>query len=173
MFFQASAHRDWPQQVEEATVATFVDVSASQLDSAAVLRLIRHHTEHRGAESIFFKVDKPTFDAFADARPHVVEVSPEEASTINAFLGASCSTSDYTLDREIACAGCGRRLTFYDVFETGRGKHGDDHLRRFMAGGDYHIQALPKDFVLDVTCSNCGAVNHVTDCPSYESRNGY
>jgi hypothetical protein len=137
----------------------YADLSPSGLLPAAVLRLVQQHADNRPPENILFKVNREVFDLFIKELPKPVAVSQEEANKINLFLGAKATADDFTVTDRKYCTNCGRNFTFYDLFETGRKRHGDAFVRRFLAGGECHIQVAAKTQTIEADCTNCGTRN--------------
>jgi len=137
----------------------YADLSPSGLLPAAVLRLVREHADSRPPENILFKVNKEVFDLYIRELPELVSVSQEEATKINMFLGTAATANSFTVTDRKYCSNCGRTLTFYDLFETGRKRHGDAFVRRFLAGGEHHIQVAARNQTIEADCTNCGTLN--------------
>lgn len=144
-----------------------VDVSAKELRPDAVLKLINEHVKDRGHENILFKVSRETYDLVVKQKPAAVSVSKEEAAKINAFVKKTAEPDEYTLDKKFSCSKCGRELNFFDVFESGRKRHGDDYTRRFLGGDDFYVQVLKEDHELETECTQCGTLNMLGPCASY------
>lgn len=136
-----------------------VDVSAPALNPSSVLKFIQDHTRDRPPQNILFKVPKLVFDQFMADVSKAVTVSTEEAARISDFLGVPASPNGFTVTHETYCSNCARRLNFYDLFETGRKRHGDDFMRHFLAGGEFHIQLAAKGEAVEAECTNCGELN--------------
>jgi ribosomal protein S27E len=144
-------------------MALHVDISARELDPSAVLEFIRRHTVERPSQNLLFKVNEETFRLHQQELVDVVAVSPEEAAELNAELGLSASPADYLISgQEWRCSNCGRYLTFYDVFQSGKPKHDNDFFRVFLATEAYHVQVARENSQLDVNCTNCGTINKLT-----------
>ena len=137
----------------------YADLSPAGLLPSAVLRFVQEHAASRPQENILFKVNRPVFELFLGALPKSVMVSQDEANKIGAFLGAPVSVDGFTLTKAAYCSNCTRALTFYDFFETGRKRHGDGFMMRFLAGGEHHIQVAGKNENIEVDCTNCGTLN--------------
>lgn len=152
-----------------------VDLTAPGLDTDAVLRFITAHTQNRPASNILFKVSESAFERYRrEHRVDLVSVTPEQAAEINQFLGYSLSVDEYAMGAKIPCENCGYILTFYDVFRSGRERHGDDFLRRILAGDAYHLQVAGVGQGIDIDCSRCGTVNRLRaddDRHTYHSSN--
>jgi len=143
-------------------VVVHVDLSSPELDSTAVLQLIKEHGHKRPAANILFKVSQRTFNLYQQSVPEkVVTVSEAEAEEMNKFLDRSWQVSDYVVGERVPCSNCGRVLNFYDVFQSGRKQHGDDYLRQILGGEEYHLHVAKKDQTLDVECTACGALNNI------------
>jgi hypothetical protein len=136
-----------------------IDVSADALNPSSVLEFIREHSRNRPGQNILFKVSRSVFDQFMADIPKAVAVSTKEAARISDFLGVPASSDGFTVTHETYCSNCKRRLNFYDLFETGRKRHGDDFMRHFLAGGEFHIQLAAENEAIEVQCTNCGEVN--------------
>jgi hypothetical protein len=152
-----------------------VDLSVPGLAPDAVVALIKAHAEHRPPENILFKVSQSAFEQYRrEHRVDLVSVTQAQADEINEFLGRSLPVDEYAMGARIPCENCGYVLTFYDVFRSGRGRHGDEFLRRMLAGGEYHLQVAGVGQAIEVECSNCRTVNHLRaddDRHTYHSDN--
>ena len=136
-----------------------VDVSSPVLNPSSVLAFIREHARNRPSQNVLFKVQRSVFEEFLADIPKAVMVSTDEAKRISEFLRVPASREGFTVTHETYCSECRRQLNFYDLFETGRKRHGDDFMRRFLAGGDFHIQLAAKNEAVEAECTNCGRLN--------------
>jgi hypothetical protein len=138
-------------------MARHVDLSAPELHPAAVLRFIREHTDERPPMNVLFKVSEETFREYRpDGFEYAILVSEEEAAEMNEFLQQSWLPEDYRMDTRIECPRCGRLLNFYDVYQTGRKRHGDTFIKETLAGGNYHVQVADANEVIEIDCTACG-----------------
>jgi hypothetical protein len=138
-----------------------VDLSPSRLIPSAVLRFVKEHAASRPPENMLFRVNREVFELYTKDLPKTITVSQEEADKIGEFLGTTVSADNFTLTGRENCSYCGRTLTFYDFFETGRKRHGDAFMRRFLGGGEYHIQVAGENGQIEVDCANCGTLNRM------------
>ncbi len=137
-----------------------VHVDLSRLIPAAAQSLVEAHVAKPQAEDLLFKVSKPVFRSCLRRRPkNAVKVSAEELQELNAFLGKSRKAGDYAVWKKVACSNCGKVLTFFDLFQSGRSKHGDDYVRKYLGGSEQHIHVLKRGGKMDITCSRCSATN--------------
>jgi len=117
------------------------------------------------------KSTKKVFRACLRGRPkNAVTVSAKELQELNAFLGKTRRATDYAVWKRIKCTECQKLLTFYDLFQSGRKVHGDDYVKRFLGGDDFHIHIQKRNGKMEVTCAACSAVNLVLsgyDGPEY------
>lgn len=150
-------------------MSIYVDLSAKELRPSSVVDLIEDHAANPGAQQILFKVSAEVQQHFRAARPEGIPVSKEEADEINKFAGVS--SQEYFFSKRHECPKCGRLFTFYDVFHSGRRRHGDDYIKKFIAGEGYHIQVHQRDPTLEVDCTKCGTTS-VFDDGCYKCR-GY
>ena len=144
-------------------MVTTIDLSATELRPDSVVGLIREHAANPGSKQILFKVSHEVLSRFRAGQPPGVNVSSQEANEINQFAGLSATLNEYSVSQSHACTKCGRNLTFYDVFQSGRKQHGDEYIRGMIAGGGYHIQVHRRDSKLKVECTQCGTVNVLDD----------
>lgn len=148
---------------------THVDLSAGALNSKAVIELINQHFADRPAQDILFKLRRDTFDDYRKQLPTGIPVSPDEAKRINDFVGKSWGVDDYLMREKCACSHCGRTLTFYDFFQGGRERHGDEFVMKWLvkSGPVVHIR---KSADAEVACTACGTTNLISagyDGPEY------
>jgi hypothetical protein len=138
-----------------------IHVDLSELQSAAVEKLVRAHALKPLRQDVLFKVDKKVFASCLEGRPkNATKVSPAELQELNAFLGKSRRVADYAVWKQIKCSKCEKVLTFYDIFQSGRKVHGDDYVKRYLGGDDgYHIHIQKRGGKMEVTCTACSAVN--------------
>jgi hypothetical protein len=125
-------------------MATYADLGPCGLLPSAVLRCVQEHASYRPPENILFKVTNEVVELYARNLPKAVAVSRQGADKTNAFLVPIWSAYECTLTSRVLCSNCGRILTFYDVLESGRKRHGDAHSQRFLGDGEYHIQIAAK-----------------------------
>jgi hypothetical protein len=153
-------------------MAIHVDLSVAELQPTSVLSLMEAHVRNRPPEDILFKVSKRTLDLYRRRRPKgAVTVSPDEVDKLNEFLGKSHRAQDYALWKKHKCSKCKRVLTFYDVFESGRKRHGDEYVRQVLGGDEYHLHIQKRGQALQVDCKACGLTNSLVragyDGPEY------
>jgi|GEM_PF-4568161 len=149
-------------RLEETKVAVSIDLSAPELHPEAVLQLILQHTTDRPPQNLLFKVSEEIFQFHKAGLVNVTAVSPMEAKRINAELGISGSPMDYLISgAEWRCSNCGRHLNFYDIFESGKGRHDNDFFQVFLGGADYHLQVAREGSLLEVACTECGTINNL------------
>ena len=150
-------------------MATFIDLSTEDLHTDAVITLIRDHASHPGPKELLFKVSRDTHDRFHGEHTEGVNVSSEEAAEIDEFAGIT--HKKYMIGKRHECVSCGRLITFYDIFKTGRKVHGDAYLKQFIGGSGYHIQVHRLNPVLRVECAGCGTPNQFDngcyECDTY------
>lgn len=151
-------------------MTVIVDVSTPELRPESVVRLIKEHRANPGSNTILFKVTAEVLELFRADSKHAFSVSQVEADEINKFVNLSLSPESYRLNKRFECSKCKRVLTFYDVFRTGRKRHGDDHIRRFIAGTGYHVQVPKSDQTLEAECTACSTVNMLEDS-CYDANN--
>jgi hypothetical protein len=144
-------------------MVTVIDLSAKDLRTNSVVALIRQHAANPGPRQILFKVSSGVLSRFRAGQPAGINVSAEEAREINKVVGISANRKEYRFTKKHMCKHCGRRLTFFDVFQSGRKRHGDKYIRDVIAGDGYHIQVHRRNSKLDVTCTQCGAQNALDD----------
>lgn len=138
-------------------MAIHLDLSATELKPASVHEFIRKHAAAPPSQDLLFKVGPKTFDLFRKKRPKgAVTVSAAEATKLNAFLGKKCKPSDYAIWKKTKCKNCSRELTFYDVFESARRRHGDESIKRILGGSGHHVHIQKKGQELEVDCTACG-----------------
>jgi hypothetical protein len=89
----------------------------------------------------------------------MVTVSKAEAEEINKFLNRSWKAKEYGLAGRFSCSNCGRVLTFYDVFQSGRRQHGDELLKRILGGDEFHLQVAKRGQTIDIECTACHTLN--------------
>jgi hypothetical protein len=143
-------------------MAIHVDLSASALKQDAVVRFIRGHIAVPPPDDILFKITPATFAALRGRRPKTVaQLSPAEAEEINTFLQKPKDEMEYYLWKRTKCQ-CGRTLNFYDVFTSGRKRHGDAGIRAILSTSTHHYHALKNGQALEVECSACGTQAMVT-----------
>ncbi len=146
-----------------------VDLSSPELRPEAVLQLIQAHTTHRPSENILFKVSQATFALQRRSQnPDYIRVSQQEADEMNAFLGLNWSVDDYGIDERVACKNCGKVLTFYDLFKGGLKRHGKEHIKATLAGGDYHLQVAKEGQTVEFDCTACGTLNVLSCTPNHQ-----
>lgn len=145
-------------------MAIHVDLSAGDLDAAAVVSFIKHHATHRPAQDILFKVSPEVFDLACVARHSSggVTVSEHELAELNSFLHSAWTTNDFRMRTATVCSHCGRTLTFYDFFHSGRKRHGDELVSQYLMSGNFvHVQRQGQ--ALDLVCTACGTANVVVE----------
>ncbi|HXP92764.1 MAG TPA: hypothetical protein VN905_04790 [Candidatus Binatia bacterium] len=145
-------------------MAIHVDLSATDLNASAVTSFIKDHTVQRPAQDILFKVTPEVFDLVCVARHSSggVAVSEQELAELNSFLKSSWTTNDFRMRAPIACSNCGRTLTFYDFFHSGRKRHGDEFVSKYLLGGNFvHVQRRGQ--ALDLVCTACGTANVIIE----------
>ena len=151
-------------------MVTRVDLSAPTLRPSAVLDLVKHHTAHRPQENILFRVSPETFALYRQGWPDdYVRASQEETDEMNSFLGLDWTPEDYGMGRHVHCKNCDRLITFYDMLQSGRKLHGDEHMKRVLATGAFHLQVAKEGQVLEVVCVRCGILNVSGDYTHYHS----
>jgi hypothetical protein len=147
-------------------MSVHVDLSAPELRPQAVLDFIFSLRKDRPTKNLLLKVSPKTFSLFARQLPKdAVKVSKEEAAKINRFLGQSWPASAYAIRGQVKCSKCKRLLTFYDIFMTGRKEHGDEFIKRTLAGSEFHLQLAGRDQRLEVECTACGTLNRLAAKP--------
>jgi hypothetical protein len=149
--------------------ALHVDLSTSVLNSGAVVRFVKEHLADRPSQDLLFKVSPETYELYRKELPPCVKVSQLEANELNAFLDRSWSIDDYVMRERSECFKCGRVLTFYDMFHSGRKRHGDGMVMQSLAGNEY-ILHVRKSEQAEVACTSCGTLNLVNagyDGPEY------
>lgn len=148
-----------------------IQVDLSRLIPAAAEKLVQAHVAKPQAEDLLFKVSKSVFRSCLRRRPkNAVKVSPEELRELNTFLGKSRRANDYAVWKEVPCSNCGKTLTFFDIFQSGRSRHGDDYVKKFLGGTEQHVHVLKRGGKMDVTCTKCSTRNVVIlgyDGPEY------
>lgn len=141
-----------------------IDLSSPSLRPDAVIMLIQDHARNPGPQQLLFKVSEEVHQRFRAAnQDQMIDVTPTEALEISRFAGLEEGSQAYQIGKRHECTQCGRVITFYDIFKTGRKHHGDDYLRRFIGGEGYHIQVHQINPVLEVECAKCGLVNRFDD----------
>jgi hypothetical protein len=106
-------------------------------------------------------VSQEVVEMYRGAARRAVTISQTEADEIGQFLSRSLKADDFFMGGRYQCVKCDRTLTFYDVFQAGRKEHGDEHMRRILAGDEYHIQVARQDQTLLVPCTSCGTANSI------------
>jgi hypothetical protein len=139
-----------------------VDLSSPGLQPDAVVSFVLSHTEPRPGENILFKVSQEAFEAYLGDLPRAVVVPQEEADAINEFLDAAWPRETFFLTGYAECTNCGRTLTFYDLFVSGRKRHGDALMRRILSGSEFHLQVAGREARQEIDCTNCGELNVLT-----------
>jgi len=138
-------------------MVALVDLSAPVLHPDSVIRLIKEHAAERPPSNILFRVSRETSELYRQGWPKdLVFVSPEEAARLNAFLGQSWQPQDYAMGSRHQCQKCGRLLTFYDVFESGRKRHGDRRMKEILGANEYHLQVAGQEQSAEIQCTKCG-----------------
>ena len=141
-------------------MAVHVDLSESILDPPSVMDFIKRHTDDRPLENILFKVSRETFLLYRQGwSANRVRATMEETKEMNEFLGVDWEPDDYVMGRPVICSNCARLITFYDIFQSGCLQHGDDRIKRILAGGSFHLQVAKKGQMLEVICTACGIKN--------------
>lgn len=152
-------------------MALHFDLSANELRPASVFEFIRKHATAPPGQDLLFKVGPKTFELFRKKRPKgAVTVSAAEARKLNAFLGKNRRASDYAIWKKTKCKNCGRELTFFDVFESARQRHGDKHVKHILGGSEHHVHIQKKGQELEVNCTACGTHHRLLtgyDGPEY------
>jgi hypothetical protein len=141
-------------------MAVHVDLSEPELDPEAVASLVVAQTQRRPSQNVLFKVSRETFNVFREQQLRgrdPVRASDEETLEMNQFLENDWDPSDYIMGVRSECSNCGRLLSFYDVFSSGRERHGDDFLRRILSGSEFHLQVAEAHQETKISCSNCGS----------------
>ena len=141
-------------------MTVYVDVSHPDLVPEAVLDLIQRQSAARPSENMLFTVSPATLSLYRRGLRNPVPCSQPEADEINQFIGAELGPGDYLMSARADCTYCDRTLTLYDVFVSGRKRHGDEFIRRFMGNGA-HLQVAAADDAMPVTCTNCDTVNEL------------
>ena len=148
-----------------------IHIDLSELHPGAVEDMIKAHVSKPLQQDLLFKVSKESFRYCLKRRPkNSIKVSADELNKLNQFLGKARSTKDYAVWKNIKCSQCGKQLTFYDIFETGRKKHGDDYVKRLLAGEEYHVHIQKRGSKMEVACTGCSTLNLVLagyDGPEY------
>jgi len=149
-----------------------VDLTSQELNSAAVVGFIRAHVTKRPSHDILFKVSRVVHKMYCGKKPaKAVKVSKDELAKLNVFVKRSLRSSDFLLRKRVKCAQCGKVLTFYDLFESGRQEHGDERVGSWFDGVTcyVHIQARGRKTI--VKCTSCGEFNELLlagyDGPNY------
>lgn len=149
--------------------ATHVDLTASVLNPESIVSFVNAHLAERPSQDILFKVSRETFELYRKGLPPGLPVSQQEADELNAFLDRSWSVDEYIMRERSECSGCGRVLTFYDFFQSGRKRHGDAMVMRWLAGSECVLH-IRKDARAEVACTACNTLNLVIagyDGPNY------
>ena len=151
-------------------MANHIDLSSNELDPSATLQFIMAHTTKRPSENILFKVSPATFALHRQGwNPQYVRVTQKEADEMNAFLGHTWSIHDYAMGDRFKGSDCSRVVTFYDVFQAGRKRHGDEHMKRILAGGEHHLQVAKLGQTVEIECTSCRKLNVLSCHTNYYS----
>jgi hypothetical protein len=153
-------------------MSIYIDLSSEKLNPRSVARFTRDLANSGTHEDILVKVSKRAHQlACLRPRSQGVPVSKQELHRLNRFLKRSLKANDFVMRKAVKCRRCGRILTFYDLFETGRKLHGDKHMTLYLAAGGYHVHIQKSGQKFPINCTACGALNIVArlgyDGPDY------
>ncbi len=141
-------------------MAVYVDLSFESLNPNSVARLVKEHVTNQPSEDMLVKVSRRAYHLVCGAHPSgAVKVSRQELRELNAFLKRSLSAKAFTMRRRVKCSKCGRVLTFYDLFRSGRARHGDEHVASWFSGKGYHVHIQKRGRKLPIKCTSCGTIN--------------
>lgn len=152
-------------------MAVSVDLSSERLSTNAVVALLKAHVKAPPKEDLLFKVSQRAFKAFCIRPKDAVRVSKKELAQLNKALRGSFTAGDFTKWRHQKCAACGKLLTFFDFFQSGRKRHGDGYITDLFGTADHYVHLQPRGRRIAVECTQCGKKNLVLsdgyDGPNY------
>jgi hypothetical protein len=153
-------------------MALYIDLSSEKLDAKAVARFAKEQARTRSSEDILLKVSPRAHKLVCVGhRSGGVKVSTQELRKLNTFLKRSLPASAFVIRTRNKCRKCARTLTFYDLFQSGRARHSDSHIKNWFAGNAYHVHLQRRGQKFPIKCTSCGTVNVLSklmyDGPDY------
>jgi hypothetical protein len=153
-------------------MSVFVDLSSEQLDPESIMTFVKAHVKNRPEGDLLFKVSRRALELYCGEKPKdAVAVSKEELKQLNEALGGSFTAAAFLKRAVHKCEACGRVLTFFDFFQSGRKHHGHDYISGLLGKEGYHLHIQKRANKLEIDCTQCGTKNVLTpggyDGPNY------
>ena len=139
----------------------YVDLSHVELSPPSVVQFIEEQAAHKLRQSLLFKVSRDALTQYRTKLPSesIVKLSQDEVDEINSHVKNSWTVNDWVVRDHIPCRSCGRILNFYDVFQTGRKRHGNEYVVRFLTGREFHVLIRRYGDTIEVDCTSCDTSN--------------